>query len=86
MTEEQYIRAVQISNRIETLNNVKKEIEGTRDHRLWYAVKSRSSSDFSLCSEYRMRDISDILDKHDLMIRQEIDDMIEQLKAEIKEL
>ena len=86
MTEEQYKRAVQISNRIETLNNVKKEIEGTRDHRLWYAEKSISSSDFRLCSEYRMRDISDILDKHDLMIRQEIDDMIEQLKAEIKTL
>lgn len=86
MTEEQYIRAVQINNRIETLNNVKKEIEGTRDHRLWYAEKSLSSSDFRLCSEYRMRDISDILDKHDLMIRQEIDDKIEQLKAEIKEL
>ena len=86
MTEEQYKRAVQISNRIETLNNVKKEIEGTRDHRLLYAEKSISSSDFRLCSEYRMRDISDILDKHDLMIRQEIDDMIEQLKAEIKTL
>lgn len=86
MTEEQYKRAVQISNRIETLNNVKKEIEGTRDHRLWYAEKSTSSSDFRLCSEYWMRDISDILDKHDLMIRQEIDDMIEQLKAEIKTL
>ena len=86
MTEEQYIRAVQINNRIETLNNVKKEIEGTRDHRLWYAEKSLSSSDFRLCSEYRMRDISDILDKHDLMIRQEIDDKIKQLKAEIKEL
>ena len=86
MTEEQYIRALQINNRIETLNNVKKEIEGTRDHRLWYAEKSLSSSDFRLCSEYRMRDISDILDKHDLMIRQEIDDKIKQLKAEIKEL
>lgn len=86
MTEEQYKRAVQISNSIETLNNVKKEIEGTRDHRLWYAEKSASSSDFRLCSEYWMRDISDILDKHDLMIRQEIDDKIEQLKAEIKTL
>lgn len=86
MTEEQYIRAVQISNRIETLNKVKKEIDGTRDHRLWYAAKVTSSGDFCLCSEYLMREISDILDKHDLMIRQEIDDMIEQLKTEIKTL
>lgn len=86
MTQEQYIRALQISNRIETLNNVKKEIEGTRDHRLWYAEKSSSSIDFQLCTEYRMRDISDILDKHDVMIRQEIDEEIERLKAEIKTL
>ena len=86
MTEEQYIRAVQINNRIETLNNVKKEIEGTRDHRLWYAEKSTSSSDFRLCSEYRMRDISDILDKHDTAIRQEIDEEIKRLKAEIETL
>ena len=86
MTQEQYKRAVQISNRIETLNNVKKEIEGTRDHRLWYAEKSTTSSDFRLCSEYRMRDISGILDKHDLMIRHEIDEEIERLKAEIESL
>lgn len=86
MTDEQYKRAVQISNRIETLNNVKKEIEGTRDHRQWYAEKSTTSSDFRLCSEYRMRDIIDILDKHELMIRQEIEDEINRLKAEIKTL
>ncbi len=85
MTEEQYIRAVQISNRIETLNNVKKEIEGTRDHRLWYAEKSISSSDFRLCSEYRMRDISDILDKHDTMIRAEIDEERETTEEETSE-
>lgn len=86
MTEEQYTRAVQISERIETLNNVKKEIEGTRDHRLWYAEKSTSSSDFRLCSEYRMRDISDILDKHDTMIRAEIDEEIDKLTKEIETL
>lgn len=86
MTQEQYNRAVQINKRIETLNNVKKEIEGTRDHRLWYAEKSISSSDFRLCSEYRMHDIADILDKHDVMIRQEIDEEIERLKTEIKTL
>ena len=86
MTDEQYKRAVQIHERLVELQQVKKEIEGTLDHRLSYAEKSTSSCDFRLCSEYRMRDISDILDKHDLMIRQEIDDMIEKLKAEIKTL
>ena len=33
-----------------------------------------------------MRYIGDLLDKHDLMIRQEIDNEIEQLKAEIETL
>ena len=84
MTEEQYKRAVQISNRIETLNNVKKEIEGTRDHRLWYAEKCERG--WGLTSEWIMCYISKILDKHDLMIRQEIDDEIAALKAEIERL
>lgn len=33
-----------------------------------------------------MRTISEILDKHDKMIRQEIDDEIESLKKEIEKL
>lgn len=86
MTQEQYKRAVQIHERLDELQEVKKEIEGTRDHRLWYAEKSTSSRDFCLCSEYRMRYISDILDKHDKMIRQEIVEEIERLKAEIETL
>lgn len=33
-----------------------------------------------------MKDISEILDKHDKMIRQEIEDEIESLKKEIEEI
>lgn len=84
MTQEQYHRAVKISERLEKLGQVKKEIEGTAKHRLWYAEKG--SSDFRLTSEWVMRYISELLDKHDLMIRQEIDEEIEQLKAEIETL
>ena len=84
MTEEQYIRAVEIYNRIGELEKVKKEIKEKTKHRLWYAFKFER--DWVLTSEWVMRYISKILDKHDLMIRQEIEEEIDKLKKEIKTL
>ena len=84
MTDKQYTRAVQISKRIEELEKVKKEIKETTKHRLWYAEKCERG--WGLTSEWIMLYISEILDKHDLMIRQEIDDEIERLKREIETL
>ena len=87
MTQEQYNRAVQINNRLDELENVKDDIKQTTKHRLWYASNSGEfSSSWSLVSEWTMRNISEILDKHDVMIRQEIDEEIERLKAEIETL
>ena len=43
-------------------------------------------NDYHLCSDWGMKPISSILDKHDRMIRQEIDDEISLLKEEIKKL
>ena len=86
MTPEQYQRALQIGERLDNLARVKKEIDDTTKHRLWYAEKSSSGSDYRLTSEWVMRYISELLDKHDLMIRQEIEEEIEQLKAEIENL
>ena len=87
MTDKQYTRAVQISKRIEELEKVKKEIKETTKHRLWYAYnRGEYGSDWSLTGEWAMRQIGEILDKHDLMIRQEIDDEIERLKREIETL
>lgn len=87
MTQEQYIRAVQIDNRIGELEKVKNEIKQTTKHRLWYAHNSGEfGSSWSLVPELTMRNISEILDKHDLMIRQEIDEEIEKLKKEIETL
>lgn len=37
MTEEQYIRAVQISNKLGEPNKVKDEIKDKKKRRLWYA-------------------------------------------------
>ena len=84
MTDEQYKRAVQIHERLDELQKVKKEIENTAQHRLWYAEKG--SSDWRLTTEWVMRYISELLDKHDTMIRAEIEEEIGNLLNEIETL
>lgn len=84
MTDEKYSRVVQIHERLIELEEVKAEIKEKTKHRLWYAYKKECGWD--LKSEWLMQYIGDILDKHDLMIRQEINEEIEKLKAEIKTL
>lgn len=87
MTKEQYKRAIQIYNSLENLNDTKKNIENTQKHRLWYGHNDGEfGSSWRLAPEWAMRNIADILDKHDLMIRQEIDDEIARLKKEIETL
>lgn len=85
MTEQQYNRACQIKDRLSELADVKKQIEGTSTHRLYFAHKDYDG-DFRCCADWVMRYISEILDKHDRMIRQEIEEEIERLKKEIEEL
>lgn len=85
MTEQQYNRAIAIYERIDELVRVKREIAGTENHRLSYTWKT-CSSEWRVCDIWNMLRIGEILDKHDLMIRQEIDEEIERLKAEIKRL
>lgn len=84
MTEEQFKRACQINKSIIDLNSVKEEIRHTELHRLSYSY--RNNGDYNLCPEYKMRPIAEILDKHDKMIREEIDEEIRKLQEEIKEL
>ena len=84
MTDEQYKRAVQIHERLDKLQKVKNEIENTANHRLWYAYKG--SSDWHLTTEWVMRYISELLDKHDTMIRAEIEEEISSLLNEIETL
>ncbi len=89
MTQEQFNTAIKLHHKLEALSKVKEEIANTKEHRLWYAKKrssSYSSDDWSLVGEYKMRDISDILDRHDKMIRQEIDDEIAKITKQIEEL
>lgn len=84
MTTEQYNRAVQIHDRLGELQQVKKEIENTAQHRLWYAYKG--SSDWRLTTEWVMSYIGELLDRHDTMIRAEIDEEINNLTKEIETL
>lgn len=87
MDKETYNRAVAISNRLSQLQEVKKELKDTHNHYLTYARKADSLEECnSLCADWRMKYISVILNRHDKMIRQEIDDEIVALNKEIEEL
>lgn len=86
MTEEQYKRAVEISNRLKDLNKVKDEIQITQEHKLSYLSKGTLGSSDRPVADWIMRPIADILDKHDKMIRADIDEEIEKLKKEVEEL
>lgn len=87
MNKETYNKAIAISNRLGQLQKVKEELKGTRNHYLTYAEEANSLGDRdSLCHGYIMTYISAILDKHDKMIRQEIDDEIAALGKEIEGL
>lgn len=89
MTQEQYQTAIRLHKRLEALGEVKKEIEDTEKHRLWYAKRydpMTGTTQWDTVSEYTMRSISDILDRHDKMIREEIEEEIAEIKRQIEKL
>lgn len=89
MTQEQFNTAIKLHHRLEALVKVKEEIANTKEHRLWYAKRYDpmcGSTKWDTVSECAMRDISDILDRHDQMIRQEIDEKIAKITKQIEEL
>lgn len=89
MTQEQFNTAIRLHERLEALVEVKKEIAETEKHRLWYAERydpMTGTTKWETVSEYSMRAISDILDRHDKMIREEIDEEIAEIKRQIEEL
>lgn len=79
MTEEQYKRAIEIHNRLNVLNEVMKEISTSSTHVLTYADRQGRTA-----TEWKMKHVGDLLDKHDLMIREEIKQEISNLMEEIK--
>ena len=89
MTQEQFYSAIKLHHRLEALSKVKEEIANTKEHRLWYAKRYDpmcGTTKWDAVSEYAMHHISDILDRHDQMIRQEIDDEIANITKQIEEL
>ena len=88
MTQEQYKRACQINERLTNLADVKKSIERIANEKiiLSYLHGSAKSTEYTHCFYWSMIHIADILDKHDKMIREEIDAEIESLKKEIEML
>lgn len=89
MTKEQFNTAIRLHERLKALGEVKKEIAETEKHRLWYAKRydpMTGTTKWDTVSEYTMRSISDILDRHDKMIREEIDEEIAEIKRQIEEL
>lgn len=85
MTKEQFDKAIKINERIKDLEEVKKEIYPEKKHFLSYMFQY-DDGDYKPCCKYDMRNIEDILDKHDMMIRKEIDEEIEKLQKEIEKL
>ena len=88
MTSEQFNRAIEIHNRLEALERVKREITPSynSDKKTMLSYVEENHSAYSPCCYSTMRLISELLDKHDEMIRQEIDDEINNLLDEIKTL
>lgn len=85
MTNEQYTRAVQISRRIKELKDIQKELGVYDKCMLQYVYKSCDGS-INIEPKYLMDYISELLEKHDKMIRTEIEEEIQKLKNEIETL
>lgn len=88
MTDETYQKVCEINNQLEALCKVKSEIQDSHRHYLTYACRPSllyNTKDY-MCDGRTLSAIRKILDKHDQMIRQEIDDEIDKLKKQIAEL
>lgn len=91
MTEEQFNKAIELHDTLNSLYRVKKEIEGTIKHRLCYIEHcdrefGYADSDWKISNIRTLAVIGHIFDRHDKQIRQEIEDEINQIKQEIEKL
>lgn len=86
MTQEQYKKAVGLNERIKGLEAVQRELLNYSN--LWYAYGRtiHGNEYLEVFPKGIVNPIRHILDKHDKMIRQEINDEIKKLKSEIETL
>ena len=85
MTEEQYTEAIAIHNRIVALQEAKKHVYNSNNYKLGYKYRMPDNS-YREVPEWILRPISDLLDKHAAMIREEIDREIKELTERIKQI
>ncbi len=90
MNQETMAQLLAIHQNIECLEQVKKKIEDKGKSRLSYLEYNGGLSlgrgEWRIVDMDVMKFIGDILDRHDLQVRQEIDNRIEQLKQELEQL
>lgn len=90
MNQETIAQLLAIHQEIECLEQVKKKIEDKGKSRLSYLEYNGGLSlgrgEWRIADMNVMKFIGDILDRHDLQVRQEIDNRIEQLKQELEQL
>lgn len=81
MEKEKFERVIEINERLKDLHDILGEISPCKAHRLNYVNEDNQG-----CAEWRMKHIGDLLDKHDKIIRAEIQEEIDNLHAEIETL
>lgn len=81
MEKEKFERVVAIHKRLKGLYDALREISPKTSHSLSYIDKNNKG-----CSEWTIREIGEILDKYDEMIRAELQQEIDSLHAEIEAL
>lgn len=85
MTEEQYKRIIDIHNEIENLQYIMDKLENPNfDIRLIFESICKTGT--LTWHRIQCSDIKDILKKHELLIREEIRNKIENLHKEIEDL
>lgn len=85
MTQEKFEQIIKIHHRLFELKALKDEIQNEVNRKLAYISTSNKSS-HTIVSEWKQRAIGDLLNKHDRMIREAIDQEIDQLNKEIESL
>ena len=91
MTQEQFDRVCEIVREIDFLESAKKEISKKEAESLLYGQDislrfCRWDGYYDKCEVMNIKAISSILRRHEELIRQEIEDRINELKKEIEEV
>ena len=84
MTKEEYDKETQIYDRIEELEQIQNKFNKF-NYKLWYIFEKFKGS-YGIGSQVTLFGISELVEKHDKMIRAEIEEEIEKLKKKIETL